>query len=84
MVSPVYKDKALEELTRDELIECARYWHNVHVETTLRMADNLRRMSKLEEALSEEEIAKLDRWLKHHPRDVLKGDSTELYKNWRL
>ena len=79
----LYAGKTAEEMSREELIKCALHFRDAHVKSTLRQADMLRRMAKLEEGYTENEIANLDDWLKYHIRDPEKGDGTEKYINWR-
>lgn len=78
-----WKGKVCADLSREDLEKALEHFHEAHWKTTLRMADALRRMSKLEEGYTKEEIANLDDWLKYHIRDPEKGDGTPKYINWR-
>jgi hypothetical protein len=78
-----YKGKTLHEMSTAELIECCTHFHAAHVASVDNHAKALRRMAKLEEGYTGDEIANLDDWLKYHIRDPEKGDGTAKYINWR-
>lgn len=79
----MFAGKTPGQMTREELIRCAVRFRDAHVETVHRLANADRRMAKLEEGFSKEQIAKLDRWLAAHPRDSARGDGSPFYTNWR-
>ena len=79
----LYAGKTAEEMTREELIQCAIHFRDAHLKSVIHQADLLRRMAKLEEGYTREEIANLDDWLRCHIRDPEKGDGTPKYINWR-
>ena len=70
----IHAGKHASQLTHDEAIRCAIHFHAEHVSAVMRMADMARRMTKLEEALPKDLVSKLDRWLRVHPRDALRGE----------
>jgi hypothetical protein len=47
----LYKGKPAEQLTRKELIECARHLRDAHIKLTHTMAAQNRRIDELEEKL---------------------------------
>jgi hypothetical protein len=57
----------IDKLSRDQLVACALHFRDAHIASTLRQADMLRRMSKMELGLSKAQVAKLDQWLSEHP-----------------
>ena len=54
-------------MTREEAIAAAKHFRTITVKQHLQLADMLRRITKLEEGVSKDDIKKLDNWLKHHP-----------------
>jgi hypothetical protein len=40
-------------------------------------------MKKMEEALSRDQINRLDKWLDHHANDAKKGDGQDMWSDWR-
>jgi hypothetical protein len=78
----ISRGKSIGELSREELIQCALHFRKAHVETTLRLAEVLRRMSKMELGLTKEQIATIDWWLSKHAHDANRGDGKDLYWPW--
>jgi len=79
----LHAGKTAEEMTREELITCALHFRDAHVKAVFYQAAMLRRIAKLEEGYTKDEIANLDDWLRCHSRDPEKGDGSEKYVNWR-
>lgn len=80
----IYKGKFAHELTREEAIECALHFRDAHLKSLDTCAKALRRMAKMEETLTADEIEKLDWWLAHYEHDAKKGDGSDLWQNWRF
>jgi hypothetical protein len=78
----IYKGKAAEELTREELIECALCFRDAHVQTVQYNEKILRRMQKMELALTKEQIEMLDWWLSMYPMDSTRGNGEALWPEW--
>jgi hypothetical protein len=84
--SLIYKGKRACDLTREEAIECALHFHAAHLASHIEACRAERRMRFMEEALSKEQIRKLDDWLSDHNAftpDAQKGDGTPLYRSWQ-
>lgn len=79
----MHAGKRPAEMSREELIVAAVHFRDAHAESVYRMAEMARRMKKLEEAVHPDKVKKLDRWLRAHGTDSLKGDGSELYPNWQ-
>jgi phage tail tape-measure protein len=79
----LYANKRPSELGREDLAKAAVHFRDAHVESVHRMAAMQRRMAKLEEAVPKAKVEKLDRWLKVHAIDALRGDGSEQYPNWQ-
>jgi hypothetical protein len=82
----LYKGKRACELTRDEAIECALHFHAAHLASHAEACRAERRMRLMAEALSDEQIHKLDAWLADHNQftpDAEKGDGSPLYRRWQ-
>jgi hypothetical protein len=82
MTDILYKGKFAHELTRDEAIDCAIHFRDVHVNAFHRHAKALRRMAKMEEALTPLLIKRLDKWIDDHEHDAKHGDGRDLWPDW--
>ena len=60
-----------------------RVREHAEVAAVHRMAEMARRMAKLEEAVPAAKVAKLDRWLKVHHLDAVRGDGSAQYTDWQ-
>lgn len=80
----IYAGKALKELTHEEALACAEHFHKAHVETTAHNAKLLRRMEKMELALTKDQLNQLDWWLSVHPQDTPRGNGLPLYQDWTV
>jgi hypothetical protein len=67
----LYQGKTPEELSRDELVECALHLKAAHLKLIERINYTNLRIDKLEEGYAEEELYWLDIWFKEHPMNVL-------------
>ena len=80
----LYRGKCPNELSRDELVECALHLKGAHKRLLWQIAIQNRRIDKLEEGYIEEELYWLDVWLKEHPIDVLyTADERPRPPDWR-
>lgn len=79
----MFAGKRPGEMTNAELIRCAVHFRDEHVAAMHTIAEQARRMKKLEEGYSKEQVKKLDRWLKVHAQDAERGDGAALYPNWQ-
>lgn len=79
----IYAGKRPGEMVREELIVCAVHFRDAEVAAVHRMAEMARRMAKLEEAVPAAKVAKLDRWLKVHHLDAVRGDGSAQYTDWQ-
>jgi hypothetical protein len=83
MTDMLYKGKFAHELTREEAIECALHFRDAHVDNWHRHAEAIRRMTKMEEALSKDMIRRLNKWLADHTHDAKRGDGQDLWPDWK-
>jgi hypothetical protein len=81
---PIWAGKTIEQMNQAELKAALIHFRNAHIEQFERGVHAFRRMTKMEEALSPNEIKRLERWLEHHAHDAKKGDGTDLWINWRF
>jgi hypothetical protein len=80
----LYRGKTPEELSRQELIECAVHLKDAHLKLIECIAHMNRRIDKLEEGYIEEELYWLDVWLKEYPMNVLyTADDKPRPPDWR-
>jgi len=64
--APLFKGRCLNDLSRDEAIECALHFYRAHIESFERTAAAERRMNAMAEKFTTEQIRRLDLWLKDH------------------
>jgi hypothetical protein len=81
----LWKGKKAGELSREEAVECAVFFHAANVKAFERVQAAMWRMSKMELGLSKEDVAKIDWWISRHPpQDTEKADKPgNLYADWR-
>jgi len=73
----------VEKMDREQLETAVRHFHKAHVESLDRLAKALRRMTKMEEALTKQQVKQLDKWLDHHANDPTRGDGSDYYQSWK-
>src|SRR5262245_45938028 len=67
----LYKGKCSDEMSREELGECAVFLKEAHLKLIKRIDEMNRRIDKLEEGYTDEELMWLDTWFKEHPMGQL-------------